>query len=151
MDFQIDFACPCTLKIKYNSTTSDTTWHKLWSTLIQQDINVIDNRYLRFSDSSRCVLTNSVCSMIRVWDYSQESCYQVLRGHEGPVRGIMWNSEIPYLLVSGSWDYKIRIWDIRDGACVETLLDHGADVYGQGPHSTLIYKSTLFLFSQILL
>lgn len=65
-----------------------------------------------------------------MWDYSQESCFQVLRGHEGPVRGIMWNSEIPYLLVSGSWDYKIRIWDIRDGACVETLLDHGADVYG---------------------
>lgn len=43
----------------------------------------------------------------------------------------MWNWEIPYLLVSGSWDYKIRIWDIRDGACVETLLDHGADVYGK--------------------
>lgn len=47
------------------------------------------------------------------------------------MRGIMWNWEIPYLLVSGSWDYKIRIWDIRDGACVETLLDHGADVYGK--------------------
>ncbi|XP_056009977.1 WD repeat-containing protein 17-like isoform X2 [Ostrea edulis] len=71
---------------------------------------------------------------IHVWDYSQESCYQVLRGHEGPVRGIMWNWEIPYLLVSGSWDYKIRIWDIRDGACVETLLDHGADVYGLTSH-----------------
>lgn len=71
-----------------------------------------------------------IYSTIHVWDYSQESCFQVLRGHEGPVRGIMWNSEIPYLLVSGSWDYKIRIWDIRDGACVETLLDHGADVYG---------------------
>lgn len=73
-------------------------------------------------------------STIHVWDYSQESCFQVLRGHEGPVRGIMWNSEIPYLLVSGSWDYKIRIWDIRDGACVETLLDHGADVYGLTSH-----------------
>lgn len=73
---------------------------------------------------------NTIDSTIHVWDYSQESCFQVLRGHEGPVRGIMWNSEIPYLLVSGSWDYKIRIWDIRDGACVETLLDHGADVYG---------------------
>lgn len=69
-------------------------------------------------------------STIRVWDYTQEACVSVLKGHEGPVRGLLWNYEAPYLLISGSWDYTIRIWDTRDGACVDTLLDHGADVYG---------------------
>lgn len=57
----------------------------------------------------------------------------------------MWNSEILYLLVSGSWDYKIRIWDIRDGACVEILLDYGVDVYG------LYFNLVTGLFSNIMI
>jgi WD40 repeat protein len=39
-------------------------------------------------------------------------------------------AELPYLLITGSWDCSIRIWDLRDGACIDTILDHGADVYG---------------------
>lgn len=54
----------------------------------------------------------------------------VLSGHTAPVRGLMWNPEIPYLLISGSWDYTIRVWDTRDGTCLDTVYDHGADVYG---------------------
>lgn len=67
---------------------------------------------------------------IRVWDYSQDSCISTLNGHQGPVRGLIWNMELPYLIVSGSWDSSIRMWDIREGTCVHALLDHGADVYG---------------------
>ena len=55
----------------------------------------------------------------------------VLKGHNAPVRGLLWNTEIPYLLISGSWDYSMRVWDVRDGACLDTVLDHGADVYGE--------------------
>ena len=54
----------------------------------------------------------------------------VLRGHTAPVRGLLWNTELPHLLISGSWDSSVRVWDVRDGACVDTVLDHGADVYG---------------------
>lgn len=67
-----------------------------------------------------------------MWDYTQDgSCIRLFQGHSGPVRGLIWNPEVPYLLMSGSWDYTIRIWDTRDGACIDTILDHGADVYGQ--------------------
>uniref|UniRef100_A0A8B9RS71 WD repeat domain 17 n=1 Tax=Accipiter nisus TaxID=211598 RepID=A0A8B9RS71_9AVES len=55
-------------------------------------------------------------------------------GHTAPVRGLMWNPEIPYLLISGSWDYTIRVWDTRDGTCLDTVYDHGADVYGLTCH-----------------
>jgi hypothetical protein len=27
-----------------------------------------------------------------------------LRGHTDRVRGLVWNSELPFLLISGSWD-----------------------------------------------
>ena len=66
-----------------------------------------------------------------MWDYSQDACIITLLGHKGPVRGLIWNTEIPYLVISGSWDSTIRMWDIRDGACIDTILDHGADVYGK--------------------
>lgn len=75
---------------------------------------------------SVCMLTRTV----RIWDYTQDACINVLSGHTAPVRGLMWNTEVPYLLTSGSWDYTIRVWDTRDGTCLDTVYDHGADVYG---------------------
>ncbi|XP_068869857.1 WD repeat-containing protein 17 isoform X5 [Aphelocoma coerulescens] len=71
---------------------------------------------------------------VRIWDYTQDACINVLGGHTAPVRGLMWNPEIPYLLISGSWDYTIRVWDTRDGTCLDTVYDHGADVYGLTCH-----------------
>ncbi|XP_054421804.1 WD repeat-containing protein 17 isoform X4 [Pteronotus mesoamericanus] len=71
---------------------------------------------------------------VRVWDYTQDACVNILRGHSGPVRGLTWNPEIPYLLISGSWDYTMKVWDTRDGTCLDTVRDHGADVYGLACH-----------------
>jgi WD repeat-containing protein 17 len=45
-----------------------------------------------------------------------------------------WNSEIPWLLMSGGWDMTIRIWDIRQGECINVIYDHHADVYGLISH-----------------
>uniref|UniRef100_A0A671FMW8 WD repeat domain 17 n=1 Tax=Rhinolophus ferrumequinum TaxID=59479 RepID=A0A671FMW8_RHIFE len=71
---------------------------------------------------------------VRIWDYTQDACISILSGHTAPVRGLMWNSEIPYLLISGSWDYTIKVWDTRGGICLDTVYDHGADVYGLTCH-----------------
>ena len=46
------------------------------------------------------------------------------------MRGLAWNNEIPWMLISGSWDSIIKIWDIRNATCVHTLSDHNADIYG---------------------
>ncbi|XP_074085041.1 WD repeat-containing protein 17 isoform X5 [Macrotis lagotis] len=71
---------------------------------------------------------------VRIWDYTQDACINTLTGHTAPVRGLMWNPEIPYLLISGSWDSTIRVWDTREGTCLDTVYDHGADVYGLTCH-----------------
>lgn len=95
------------------------------------------------------------CRTVRIWDYTQDACISVLSGHSAPVRGLMWNTEVPYLLISGSWDYTIRVWDTRDGTCLDTVYDHGADVYGKtmqsscgGPNPKL-EEETILLFSNI--
>ncbi len=72
-----------------------------------------------------------VRSTVRLWDYSQDGCVRVLQGHLAPVRGLVWSTELPYMLASGSWDATIRVWDTRDGTCVDAATDHGADVYGK--------------------
>lgn len=43
----------------------------------------------------------------------------------------MWNTEIFYLLIFGSWDYIIKVWDIREGICLDIVYDYGVDVYGK--------------------
>ena len=86
---------------------------------------------------------------VRVWDYTKDNCVMVLKGHTAPVRGLLWNSEIPYLLISGSWDYSIRVWDVRDGACLDTVLDHGGDVYGNHLQCRQMLRSRTCFFSEI--
>ena len=44
----------------------------------------------------------SLCSTVRIWDYTQDACINVLSGHTAPVRGLLWNTEVPYLLTSGT-------------------------------------------------
>lgn len=97
--------------------------------------NYIGKAAVRDASILKCVCM--CCRTVRIWDYTQDACINVLSGHTAPVRGLMWNSEVPYLLTSGSWDYTIRVWDTRDGTCLDTVYDHGADVYGttRSPYS----------------
>ncbi|GBG24710.1 WD repeat-containing protein 17 [Hondaea fermentalgiana] len=53
-----------------------------------------------------------------------------LRGHSMNVRALLWSTEIPSLLLSGSWDGSIRAWDTDKGVCLASIYDHHADVYG---------------------
>ena len=79
-----------------------------------------------------------------IWDYAKDLCTMTLVGHKEPIRGLCWNYEIPYILLSGSWDSTIKIWDIRSGKCLETLTDHVADVYGltSCPSKPFVYASS---------
>lgn len=55
-------------------------------------------------------------STVRIWDYTQDACINVLSGHTAPVRGLMWNTEVPHLLISGTepktncWFLFILLW-----------------------------------------
>jgi WD40 repeat protein len=46
------------------------------------------------------------------------------------VRALAFIPEIPFALLSGSWDATIKMWDIRNGNHLWTLNDHCSDVYG---------------------
>lgn len=50
-------------------------------------------------EKSICVY---LCRTVRIWDYTQDACINVLSGHKAPVRGLMWNTEVPFLLISGN-------------------------------------------------
>lgn len=56
---------------------------------IRPHLNLLKNKFL-------CLR-----STVRIWDYTQDACINVLSGHKAPVRGLLWNTEVPYLLISG--------------------------------------------------
>ena len=76
---------------------------------------------------------------IRVWDIENKADnmpIQILGGpnikgsHENNIRALQFLPEVPWCLLSGSWDSTIKLWDIRSGNCMFTITDHNADVYG---------------------
>jgi WD40 repeat protein len=58
----------------------------------------------------------------------------VLAGHLNNVRGCTWHTELPYMIITGSWDASIRLWDIRSATCIRSIFDHHTDVYCTALH-----------------
>ncbi len=58
----------------------------------------------------------------------------VLAGHLNNVRGCTWHTELPHMIITGSWDASIRLWDIRSATCIRTIFDHHTDVYCTAVH-----------------
>ena len=67
----------------------------------------------------------------------------VKNSHTQNVRGLAFIPDIPFALLSGSWDGSIKMWDIRNGSHLYTLKDHCSDVYGitLHPHRPFIFSS----------
>ena len=78
---------------------------------------------------------------IRIWRTDQSESPVSVCGGEGVknshmqnVRALCFVPEIPFALLSGSWDATIKMWDIRNGNHLWTLKDHASDVYGISLH-----------------
>jgi len=72
-------------------------------------------------------------------DFRKVGClireHKSFQGHKNNVRPVLWHSEVPYLLLSGSWDGEIRLWDARESdSCFSVGKGHLADVYGLSFH-----------------
>eukprot|EP00903_Cladosiphon_okamuranus_P008010 g7728.t1 len=66
----------------------------------------------------------------------------VLTGHTSNVRPIHWNSEVPWLLLSGSWDGTVRAWDIRNAGI--GLHESRSASRGRGSTADIFWKAGSF-------
>lgn len=60
--------------------------------------------------SNQCAVSGSDDQTLRVWDisqtYKEES--KVLLGHKDNVRALVWNTEIPYMVMSGVYPTALQ-------------------------------------------
>ena len=54
----------------------------------------------------------------------------IKNSHTQNVRALSFIPDIPFAILSGSWDASIKMWDIRNGNHLWTINDHCSDVYG---------------------
>ena len=92
------------------------------------------------------VLPNIVASgsddrAIMIWRTDGDSSPMARCGGEGVknshtqnVRALAFIPDIPFALLSGSWDGSMKMWDIRNGNHLWTMNDHCSDVYGITVH-----------------
>jgi len=71
---------------------------------------------IRFSPQADVIATSSEDMTIRIWEVASGSCMDVLKGHQGRVTSIAFQSD--EVLASVSVDHSARLWDVKLGACV---------------------------------
>lgn len=72
------------------------------------------------------IVSGSLDTTIRVWDYETATSSQVLLGHVKGVTCVLQLSDTR--LASGSSDKTIRLWDLESGTCTQVLDRHYAGV-----------------------
>jgi WD40 repeat protein len=84
---------------------------------------------------------------VSIWNTATQQVIAYLRGHTNNVRALVWHAEIPYVLLSGSWDGCIRMWDVRTGICLATVADHQACRFYDFTFVFIVIFSYFFLYA----
>ena len=63
-------------------------------------------------------------SKIRIWDYYNKNCFNILKGHTDCILYLILLKQNNNYLCSGSVDLTIRIWDWENSNCLHVLRGH---------------------------
>jgi len=81
----------------------------------------------RFSSDNRQIISASDDQTIIGWDLLSAKSVFKLEGHEDYVRCLDFRTDLPNVIISGSYDHTVKLWDIRSGEVTSTL-EHKAPI-----------------------
>lgn len=80
---------------------------------------------LDFSPDGRLLVSGSLDSTIRIWNFLSLKCLHVLDCNGGPVRSVAFSPD-GTLVVSGGDDATVRVWSVQDGRCLHVIKTKSA-------------------------
>jgi len=88
---------------------------------------------LAFSPDSNTLASGASNGIVTVWNLedlgpSDGIELQILSGHNGPVRSVIFHPQDPNQLISGSADHTVVLWDVEASQPTMTFSDHADEV-----------------------
>jgi WD40 repeat protein len=83
---------------------------------------------IAFSPDSKIIASGSEDKNLRIWNVSDGTLLQTLKGHTWTIYGVDFSSD-GKLLVSGAIDNTIRLWRVSDWSELLTIRGHSSDVF----------------------
>jgi WD40 repeat protein len=67
---------------------------------------------------------------IKLWEATNWKEWKTLKGHDGPVTGVLFSADSANLLSIGLMDRTVRLWNVGDGKEVKKMGPTPDDLYG---------------------
>ena len=141
------FPIPCPPKEKFIVLTPPSSYDglcRLWETNTWQCIKTIANpdnppvSFVKFSPNGKYVLSSTLDSHIKLWDFNKGKCLKSYIGHLNEQYCIAANFSVTAnkWIVSGSEDKMVYIWDLQSREVVQKLSGHSDVVITTACHPT---------------
>lgn len=75
---------------------------------------------IAWSPDGIIIASGSEDATICLWNFSDRTCIQTLRGHEKTLRCLIWLDN-GQQIISSAEDVSVRLWDIKTGLCTQVL------------------------------
>ena len=114
------------------------SWYAAWKGIAEE---ISEYGGLAFSSSGKFLVSGSYDNTARVWDVATGKTMQILKGHNGTVKGVAFSPDEKRIATS-STDKRLMLWEVESGQRLKVFDGHQNSVVTVGFVSRHPYADT---------